>query len=318
MKVTLQCLALAVLVFTLTSLTHAQATRTFVSGVGNDADPCSRTAPCRTFAGAIIKTFINGEIDALDPGGYGTVTITKSITIDGTQGSGFGSILASGTTGVIVNIAVGANDPTRSVRLRNLSINGTGASGTVGTRTGIDGVRFLAGSSLIIENTVISDFSQDGVEVSGASNEANQMNLFLNGVVIRNCTQSGVELTHNNASGQVVAMMNDVQIHSCATGVEGRSRSRAGIKGAAIAHCTTGLDQSGSDSIMNADDIFVSYASNGVRSSAGNTIRLSDSVITQNANGLVLNGGTIHSLSGNSVFGNSVDGAFNSGPTPKS
>src|SRR5262249_49839672 len=109
----------------------AQATRTFVSGVGNDADPCSRTAPCKTFAGAISKTFINGEINCLDPGGFGTVTITKSITIDCT--GTYGSILASGTIGVTVNIPVGANDPTRSVRLRGISINGTGASGTVGT-----------------------------------------------------------------------------------------------------------------------------------------------------------------------------------------
>src|SRR5262245_23923450 len=54
----------------------AQATRTWVSGVGNDANPCSRTAPCKTFAGAISKTAIGGEIDALDPGGYGTITIT--------------------------------------------------------------------------------------------------------------------------------------------------------------------------------------------------------------------------------------------------
>src|SRR5262245_22334805 len=58
----------------------AQATRTWVSGVGNDANPCSRTAPCQTFAGAISKTFINGEISCLDAGGFGTVTITKSIT----------------------------------------------------------------------------------------------------------------------------------------------------------------------------------------------------------------------------------------------
>jgi hypothetical protein len=319
MKVTLQCLALAVLVFTLTSLTHAQSTRTFVSGVGNDADPCSRTAPCRTFAGAIIKTFINGEIDALDPGGYGAVTITKSITIDGTQGSGFGSILSSGTTGVIVNIAAGnVNDPLRSVRLRNLSINGTGASGQVGTRTGIDGVRFLSGSSLTIENTVISDFSQDGVEVAGPAGEANQINVFLNSVVIRNCTQSGIEMAHSNASGQVVAMLNNVQVHSCATGIEGRNRTRIGIKNAAVAHCTNGLDQAGSDNIMNVDDLFVSYATNGVRSIAGSNIRLSNSVVTQNSNGLVPSGGVIHSLSGNSVFGNTVDGAFNSGPTPKS
>jgi hypothetical protein len=318
-RITLYCLVLAVLVLTFASHTQAQATRTFVSGVGNDADPCSRTAPCRTWAGALVKTFTNGEIDALDPGGYGTASITKSITIDGTQGSGFGSTLASGTTGFIINIAAGnVNDPFRSVRLRNLSINGTGASGSIGTRTGIDGVRFLSGSSLIIENTVISDFSQDGLEVAGAVGEANQMNVFLNNVIIRNCSQSGIEMAHNNANGQVVALLNNVQVHSCATGIEGRGRTRIGIKNAAVAHCTQGLDQAGTDNIMNVEDLFVSYASNGVRSIAGSSIRLSNSVVTQNANGLVPNGGTIHSLSGNSIFGNTVNGAFNGGPTPKS
>ena len=73
---------------------HAQATRTWVSGVGDDVNPCSRTAPCKTFAGAISKTFINGEINCLDPGGFGAVTITKSITIDCHEI--FASILASG------------------------------------------------------------------------------------------------------------------------------------------------------------------------------------------------------------------------------
>src|SRR5664279_1409381 len=94
--------------FAIAAPAHAQATRTFASGVGNDADPCSRTAPCKTFAGAISKTFINGEIDCLDPGGFGAVTITKSISIDCT--GTYGSILASGTNGVVINIPVGAND----------------------------------------------------------------------------------------------------------------------------------------------------------------------------------------------------------------
>src|SRR5262245_21066575 len=84
------------------SLAFAQATRTWVSGVGDDANPCSRTAPCKTFAGAISKTAIGGEIDALDPGGYGAVTITKPITISGV--GTHASILASGTQGVIINI----------------------------------------------------------------------------------------------------------------------------------------------------------------------------------------------------------------------
>src|SRR5271168_4188270 len=80
---------------------HAQATRTWVSGVGDDANPCSRTAPCQTFAGAIPKTAAGGEIDCLDPGGFGTLTITKAITID-CQGT-LGSILASATNGINVN-----------------------------------------------------------------------------------------------------------------------------------------------------------------------------------------------------------------------
>src|SRR6266850_5078102 len=129
-------LVVFVSLFALTA--RAQATRTWVSGVGDDVNPCSRTAPCKTFAGAISKTFINGEIDCLDPGGFGAVTVTKSITLDGS--GTFGSILASGTTGVIINIATNVNDPLRTVTLRGLSINGAGSSGAVGTRTGINGI----------------------------------------------------------------------------------------------------------------------------------------------------------------------------------
>src|SRR3954453_2894518 len=147
--------------FALSAPAHAQATRTWVSGVGADANPCSLTAPCKTFAGAISKTFINGEIDCLDPGGFGTVTITKSITIDCT--GTFGSILASGTNGVNISIAVNANDPFRTVRLRGLSINGTGASGTIGTRTGLKGVSITQAAAVFIEDTVISDFSSQGI-----------------------------------------------------------------------------------------------------------------------------------------------------------
>src|SRR6201992_1537383 len=77
---------------------HAQATRTWVSGVGDDVNPCSRTAPCKTFAGAISKTAAGGEINCLDPAGYGTVTITKAISIICQRGQG--SILASATNGI--------------------------------------------------------------------------------------------------------------------------------------------------------------------------------------------------------------------------
>src|SRR6185295_6728653 len=118
MKKALQILAVLVFTCAFASLANAQATRTWVSGVGDDANPCSRTAPCKTFAGAISKTAACGEIDALDPGGFGAVTITKSITIDGT--GTLAGILASLTTGVIIN--VGAT--TDVVTLRGLTING--------------------------------------------------------------------------------------------------------------------------------------------------------------------------------------------------
>src|ERR1039457_7550390 len=99
-KLTLLVLSSALLA----SAARAQATRTWVSGVGDDANPCSRTAPCKTFAGAISKTAAGGEIDVLDPGGFGAVTITKSITFDGGEGQ-VGSILVAGSPGIIINAA---------------------------------------------------------------------------------------------------------------------------------------------------------------------------------------------------------------------
>src|SRR5215212_8079119 len=94
----------------------AQATRTWVSGVGDDANPCSRTAPCKTFAGAISKTANNGEISVLDPGGFGTVTITKSVTINGT--GTLAGILSAGTNGINVNDSAAAVPNSAVVILR--------------------------------------------------------------------------------------------------------------------------------------------------------------------------------------------------------
>src|SRR5664279_6036282 len=94
-------LGLALLLIMSAGSAHAQATRTWVSGVGDDVNPCSRTAPCKTFPGAISKTAVGGEINCLDPGGFGTVTITKSITIDCHEI--FASILHSGTNGITIS-----------------------------------------------------------------------------------------------------------------------------------------------------------------------------------------------------------------------
>src|SRR5580700_3145981 len=134
-------LALMLVFLVQTVPANAQATRTWVSGVGDDANPCSRTAPCKTFAGAISKTATGGEIDALDPGGFGAVTITKAITIDGGGGQ-VGSVLVAGTNGIVV-----AAPSTDVVNLRNLSIDGIGL--------GLNGINFMSGKALHIEHCSI-------------------------------------------------------------------------------------------------------------------------------------------------------------------
>lgn len=144
-----------VLVVAATTMLSAQASRTWVSGVGDDVNPCSRTAPCKTFAGAISKTAAGGEIDALDPAGYGAVTITKAITIDGGGGQ-VASVLVSGTNGIVVQ----ANASTDVVILRNLRINGIG--------TGLNGIQFLSGKALGVENCVVFGFTQNGINIASS------------------------------------------------------------------------------------------------------------------------------------------------------
>jgi hypothetical protein len=143
---------------------HAQATRTWVSGVGDDANPCSRTAPCKTWPGAISKTAAGGEIDALDPGGFGAVTITKSITLDGGGGQ-VASILVSGTNAV--NVSALATDV---IILRNLRMNGILNSGS----PGLTGVQVNTAAKVIIEKCDIFGFNTAAVNVTpGSGNTTN-------------------------------------------------------------------------------------------------------------------------------------------------
>jgi hypothetical protein len=160
---------------------HAQASRTWVSGVGDDANPCSRTAPCKTFAGAISKTALNGEINCLDPGGFGAVTITKSITIDCHEI--FASILNSGTNAI--NIAFNsfnAADVRKTVRLRNININGVD--------TGLVGIRITGGSVITAGVVIIEDCLIDGEFAGNASGVFDERTgggeLYISNTTVRN------------------------------------------------------------------------------------------------------------------------------------
>src|SRR5436190_12915267 len=183
-----------VLCLAVSSMAQAQATRTWVSGVGDDANPCSRTAPCKTFAGAISKTAIDGEIDALDSGGFGAVTITKAITIDGD--SNLAGILSAGTTGI--NVSLNANSGSNVVEIRNLSFNGAG--------TGIIGIRInssnVAGVSVFVERCVIFGFRGNGTSSRGISDErTNSGNLFVQDTLIKNNSGSGLVVIAATGTG---------------------------------------------------------------------------------------------------------------------
>jgi hypothetical protein len=157
-RFTIKAVSFVIIALAAASTAQAQATRTWVSAVGDDVNPCSRTAPCKTFAGAISKTAAGGEISTLDPGGYGSLTITKSLTVDGGTGQGWASVLASFVNGIVVNDALSGSPNTVVVNLRHLSINGNG--------NGLDGIRFISGRTVHVESCEIFGFTGDGIEVA--------------------------------------------------------------------------------------------------------------------------------------------------------
>ena len=222
-RFTLNLLATLAFIFALASMAQAQAqaTRTWVSGVGDDANPCSRTAPCKTFAGAISKTATGGEIDALDSAGFGAVTITKSITIDGARGF-IGGILSAGTTGIIVNAP-----STAIVVVRNLSINGAG--------TGIFGIRVLAVGTMSVENCVISNMTSHGIQMNMTNGTSS--NLFVKDTIIRTgntTTSRGINIEPVSGSAGVIGVIDNVHLEKMSIGYFGGPGAISTIRNSVI------------------------------------------------------------------------------------
>jgi hypothetical protein len=288
----------------------AQATRTWVSGVGDDANPCSRTAPCKTFAGAISKTAAGGEIDALDPGGFGQVTITKAITLDG--GGQVSSILSSFGTGI--TIQAGVND---LVRVRNLSISGAGG--------GTTGVRFVAGRGLELENVSINDMSGNCVEASlapistapsgpspfggpvGGPSAAGPA-VALQPIVLRNvklsrCAAAGVSL-----SGPVSGVLDRVSVSNSGMGATAGAQTKLHLIGSTLADNSVGLAVTSANAAATISDSAVSFNITGILVSAGNAT-IHHNRIT--GNGVGLSGvGSLVSLGDNQLSMNGADGSF--------
>lgn len=268
------------------SAAQAQATRTWVSGVGDDANPCSRTAPCKTFAGAISKTATGGEISVLDPGGFGAVTITKSITING-DGT-LAGILSSLTNGIIINATA-----TSDVVIRNISINGAG--------NGLNGIRFLAGRSLTVDNVTISGFTTRGIDFApAASGNLNVRNTRITGGA------TGIFLS--STSGLTLAILDQVSLQGLTDGLNVGANARATVSNSVISNNSTNgvLTSAGTAQVSLRSTQIAFDAVNGVNC-ANNLaqIRIADCSINNNTNGIVIVGGCVVSSAGNNqIFGN--------------
>lgn len=294
----MQWLTLLIFVVGLSSIAQAQ-TRTWVSGVGDDLNPCSRTAPCKTFAGAISKTADKGEIDCLDPGGFGTVTITKNITIDGTTGSGFGSILASGTNGVNINDSATATPNSIVVTLKNLSINGAS--------TGFDGIRFISGKQLYVEGCQIFGFrgnstNSDGLEIA-VNNAAVSFNVYVTNTRFQNNTGNGIR--QGVTAGTLNASYDGVRLIGNAKGLEATGGT-ANISNSVIDNNSNGGLLASGGAIMNANNNVVTSNGTGLSSTTGSTVRISLNAVHRNTTGLS-NSATMQTCSNNKVFGNTTD-----------
>lgn len=303
-KILINAAASLLFFFVAATTANAQATRTWVSGVGDDVNPCSRTAPCKTFAGAISKTATGGEISVLDPGGFGTLNITKSITVDG--GGIIGSTLAAGTTGFIINITNAADTNARVV-LRNLSINGA--------TTGTTGIRFLAGNELHVENCVIFGFNTGastgfGIDFAPAGTGY----LFVRNTVVRdngtNGTGGGIFI-RPGVSGAARVTLDGVQMSRNNYGLRTEDRAKVTVRNSiAAGNFNNGFIafSAGVGSNINLEStVSANNGSNGVSANGANAIvRLSNTTITDNeARGIFTNNsGQVISFSNNRLAGN--------------
>jgi hypothetical protein len=230
----------------------AQATRSWVSGVGDDANPCSRTAPCKTWAGAIAKTIAGGEIDALDPGGFGALTITKAITIDGGGGQ-VASTLVAGTNGIVVAAPAGA-----VVIIRNLRFNGLAQT----SNGGLNGIVYNSGGQLSIENCDIFGFTQSAINANTSTtselyvtntyitNVANGISVATTGsqlagaidhTYIINVTTNGIASSAGNINFEVT---NTLILSATTAVLAGSANSRFNVDTSTIATNTTAFNAS--------------------------------------------------------------------------
>jgi len=282
------------------SSAFAQATRTWISGVGDDVNPCSRTAPCKTFAGAISKTASGGIIDVLDPGGFGAVTITKPITLESV--GNVGSILSSGVNGIIINTP-GATD---TVVLRGLSIDGAG------TTLGTNGVRVLAVGKLVIDHCTIQNYSTNGIDFEPST--ANAVLAVNDTTINSNATAAGATSGIFVQAVGAAAALDHVRVVGNNLGLQVRTGTVSVHTSTISANTVANIKSYAIGAGVNAaridlDNTLVanSISGIGIIAQGGNsTVWMSNSTITGNNTGILAISGIINSFGNNRLFGNTT------------
>ena len=270
---------------------RADADRTWVSGPGDDANNCSRAAPCKTFVGAMVRTNVGGEINCVTSGGFGAIIINKSITIDGT--GCFAGILPGNTNGINIFITAQA-DAAKTVRLRGLSINGIGSS--------LNGIKVTAARRVFIENVVIDGFGNNGIQV-----DTPDANVYVKDTTIRNIAKSGINVQPTANSPLTALWIDRVSLLNNFTGIFVGKGARATIRDSDIIHHKSGAVAEKGE--LNIVDCLLTENSSAIDARTDSTIRISLITVTNNESGLLASdNGKIISFKNNVVNGNAHDG----------
>jgi len=288
----------AVLVAGFATAGFGQATRTWVSGVGDDANPCSHTAPCKTFAGAISKTAEGGEIDVLDPGGFGTVTITKALTIDGTHGSGFGSILNATVSGVTINVTGGIHAADAVVILRSLYIQGASQAVSPGT----NGINFIKGQRVMVYDCHIENQSTTGINM----NVNTTSTLFVRDTDFSN-VNTAINATSSVGGQTAIVQASNITVLGNSSGVLMGANAFGFVTDSFFGRNIGGFaTQAASGSTLNVTHCKLYSNSTAVNALAGSTVRVNECELLDNSNGFLGNAASIQSGGNNKLAGNTA------------
>lgn len=287
------------------SIAQAQVARTWVSGLGSDANPCSLTAPCKTLAGAYNKTLTGGQINLLDANSVGSLTISKSITVDASQ-SFAGLLAVGGFNSIVVNTAA-----TDVVVLRGLSIDGN-------LKTGLSGVKFIQGGELHVENCTIQNFSGKGITFEPTLVNSR---LFVKDCILRNNTGAGISIQPGANPASAYVVIDHTRMDSNQNGLTAFDKTQVTVSDSTASGNTANgflatASAVGSTEVNLERCVATLNGTNGIRAIGGGgnfaTIRATNVAVMNNATGLSTGAnGVLFSFANNRIAGNSAgDGSF--------